>query len=636
MITTCQFAKQRRSRGVALVITLLLLSLFTVMTLAMVVATSSDTLIDGYYRNFRSSFYASDSGLNVVRQYMLGQIVAAVPTTFNMNNGGPIPAGTESTVLSSVTNTSAGFGAMQSVTGSQSSWPATFQVDAANTSLGAPTCAATYTGNGTTTPTCSSAGSGYTVTGYQYTYPYTITTIGQSRASEQHKVTENGYLVVTVDAGTPAGNTSSFAAYGMFIDQYSICSGSYLVPGTITGPVFTNGSWTFGTTGHYIFTDAVGSAGANFGYQFSSCYPSSNTSYTSGSQTINPTFQGSVALGQNTVALPTDSFNQEEAVLDGRGDGTTSVTRANMNAILKTVDGSAYPLHGNPSSNVYLPYSTSAGACGSLTPPCMNGGGIYVEGSAKVTLSATTSAGGNPLQVFTIIQGSGGGATTTTVTIDLALQTTKITDGTTTTNLSGVPQNLTSGTPSEAAMLYVNGTITSFSGPSSGPAVQDGSAVTVTAANDIDVTGNVTYKTEPVTLTQQGSTAADTLIAGNNNGQVLGLFTAGGNVSLQMPSSGMNLEIDASIATIKSGGSGALINNGNQINTLNIVGGRIQNTIQNINTTTRNVFFDRRFAQGNFAPPWFPSTTVTASGTVTSVVTASPPVRVSWTDLSAR
>jgi hypothetical protein len=165
-------------------------------------------------------------------------------------------------------------------------------------------------------------------------------------------------------------------------------------------------------------------------------------------------------------------------------------------------------------------------------------------------------------------------------------------------------------------MLYVDGSISSLSGPSSGAAVQDGYGTTVTAKNDITVTGNILYNTEPVTMTQNQipNTPADTLIPGNNNGQVLGIFTAGGNVNLQVPTSGQNLEIDASIATISKTGSGAIVNTGNAINTLTIVGGRIQNTIQNINSTTRNVFFDRRFTQGGFAPPWFPSTTVTATG----------------------
>jgi len=36
--------------------------------------------------------------------------------------------------------------------------------------------------------------------------------------------------------------------------------------------------------------------------------------------------------------------------------------------------------------------------------------------------------------------------------------------------------------------------------------------------------------------------------------------------------------------------------------------------IKNINATTRNVFFDRRYAQNNFAPPWFPSTTLSSTG----------------------
>jgi hypothetical protein len=146
----------------------------------------------------------------------------------------------------------------------------------------------------------------------------------------------------------------------------------------------------------------------------------------------------------------------------------------------------------------------------------------------------------------------------------------------------------------------------------------------VTAAGNITITGNILYNTEPVTMTQNQipNTPADTLIPGNNNGQVLGIFTANGNVNLNVPTSGQDLEIDASIATISDTGSGGIVNTGNGINKLTIMGGRIQNSIQNINSTTRNVFFDRRFTQGNFAPPWFPSTTVVgvASDSVTSVV----------------
>src|SRR4029077_14851661 len=118
----------RKDRGVALVTALLLLSLFTVMTLSMVIATTSDTLIDGYYRNARGSFYAADSGINVVRQYMINQLSADVPSPFTTYST-PITSSNESAIMSAIGNSSSGFGAFQSMLGSQTgSWPGSFQV----------------------------------------------------------------------------------------------------------------------------------------------------------------------------------------------------------------------------------------------------------------------------------------------------------------------------------------------------------------------------------------------------------------------------------------------------------------------------------------------------------------------------
>jgi hypothetical protein len=42
-------------------------------------------------------------------------------------------------------------------------------------------------------------------------------------------------------------------------------------------------------------------------------------------------------------------------------------------------------------------------------------------------------------------------------------------------------------------------------------------------------------------------------------------------------------------------------------------GGRIQNQIKNINSTTRNVFSTSASGAKGFAPPWYPSTTVNKS-----------------------
>src|SRR3954464_4924534 len=99
---------QRRTasdeRGVALVTTLLLLLLMTGMAVAMVFSVNSDMMINGYYRNFRGSFYAADSGLNIARQQMLNQILASVPATFTATTQ-PIPAGTDATVRASILST---------------------------------------------------------------------------------------------------------------------------------------------------------------------------------------------------------------------------------------------------------------------------------------------------------------------------------------------------------------------------------------------------------------------------------------------------------------------------------------------------------------------------------------------------
>jgi len=94
------------------------------------------------------------------------------------------------------------------------------------------------------------------------------------------------------------------------------------------------------------------------------------------------------------------------------------------------------------------------------------------------------------------------------------------------------------------------------------------------------------------------------------------------------------MEIDASLAMISQGGSGGLIAQWNQINTLTIVGGRIANVAKQGNMNARNIWFDQRFASGNFAPPWFPSTTVTTTGNTTATVTVTPS-RVSWEDTTA-
>jgi Tfp pilus assembly protein PilX len=627
-----QSSSKAQERGSALVITLLLLMLMGALSLAMVLSVNSDSMINGYYRNYRGSFYAADSGLNITRQYMVNQIEAAVPATFSSTTP-PIPAGTDAAVKA---NLLSAYGSSTKInTGeAQNSWNGSFQITNASLSLI----------TNPPQPVTVTDGTGKVV-GYQYTYNYSLTSQGQAQGSEQSAIQDQGTLLINATLIPGAGSSASFAAWGMFVDQYDVCSGSYLVPGTVSGPVFTNGGWTFGTSGSYIFTDTVGSHSSTAGFQFSSKCDSlaaSSDTCTKAQckgENIKPTFESGFNLAQPTVALPPNDYSQERAVLDGKGSDTSAVTKNDLHNALLDINGNPYPTSG-ASSGVFIPYTVS-GSGGSLTRT-FSGGGFFVEGNAAVTLSSS----GASQQVYTIKQGS----TTTTVTVDTSANTTTVSDGSSSITIAGVPVQKdpgTGGVTRDATMFYVDGSITSLTGPHDGlgnslPAVQDSSAVSIVAANDITVTGDLLYKTEPVTETQNQipGTPADTLIPGNDNGQVLGLFTAGGNVYLANSQSNHNLEIDASIATISASGGGtsgkgSLINNGSAINTLTIVGGRIQNMLSNINSTTRNVYFDRRFASGGFSPPWFPSTSITGSGADSATLSSSVQ-RTRWVVLSSQ
>jgi len=612
------FSKRRRQkagknqRGVALITTLLLLLLMTGLSLAMVFSVRSDMLVNGYYRNFRGSFYAADSGLNIARTAMVDQLKAAIPSTFTPTTP-PIPAGTEATVLTFLKNTyGQNFQQISSGPASQS-WPSKFKLDPNNTSFTLLSCMV----NNESAP-CAPLPP--VVNDYTYRYNYTVTATGQATGAETATISDRGQIKL-VAALVSASSKTSFAAWGMFIDQSPICNGSTLVPGTISGPVFTNGAWNFGTTGTYDFTDPVGSASPDAGYQFTNgCNSVAGPTDTKGKVTISPLFEAGFNLGQPTVPLPANDFNQERAVLDGKGSNTNPVSKSDLSNALRDINGKAYP-SGGATSGVFLPYQVVNGK------PTFTGGGIFVEGNASVKLSTSGVSG----QVYTIVQGS----TTTVVTVDPGSNTTVIQSGGNTQTIAGVPQQIDPATNvpmGPATMLYTDGSITSLSGPGQGvPAIQDHSDVTITAAANVTVTGDILYKSEPVTLTQNQipGMPADTLIPGNDTGQALGIYTAKGDIQLNNLQANGNLEIDASLATISQGGTGGLTNTGSAINQLTIVGGRIQNQIKNINTKTRNVFFDRRFAKGGFAPPWFPSTSVALGGVKSANVTTTVQ-RLQW------
>src|SRR5690348_4446558 len=86
-----------RSKGVALITTLILLGLLGAASLAITLLVSSDTMINGYYRNYRGSFYAADSGVHIV----VNTIKNALQSATNVAANPPLPIGS---IPSSVTS----------------------------------------------------------------------------------------------------------------------------------------------------------------------------------------------------------------------------------------------------------------------------------------------------------------------------------------------------------------------------------------------------------------------------------------------------------------------------------------------------------------------------------------------------
>jgi hypothetical protein len=610
----------RRQRGIALVTTLLLLLLLTAMSLTMVLSVGSDMLINGYYGNGRGAFYAADSGANIARQEMVNYFV----NNYNPAYSATVPPFTSATVNNAIGYVTGKYqGPLTSVSGPSGSWPGKFTLAPNSVNIqiqpGYPTTATDSNGK---------------VDKYTYVYSYTLTSVGQSQGSEAATLSDQGTLTFVANL-TSSSTKMAFSAFGTFLNAYGDCSAPF-VAGTMSGPFFTNGQWNFGdanalnSSTKYDFTDTVGQVGGNVSYWHGgNCDDNASPTDTANGSTIAPTFQGGLQLAQQPHTLPTDSFSQEQAVLDGIGNSGSAPTNATLNGALKNAAGTAYPKTG-ASSGVYLPYSVDP----TTGAKVFTGGGIYVEGDAAITLSPSGSTG----QVYTIVQN---GVTTTVVTNPTATgagtTTIQVGSGAITT-ISGVPElkDPSTGSVTEnATMLYVDGNITSISGPGEGaskPAINNGVALTITAANNVTITGDIRYTTEPVTTS--GSTP-DVLIPANNTGQVLGIFTAMGDIQMNNQQSDGNLWIDASIAMISQTSSGGWINVGPHINNLNLVGGRIAMQAKSGNTTTRNIFFDQRFAGGAFAPPWFPSTNVTTNGNNTNNPPIATPLRISWNYLTA-
>lgn len=605
-------------RGVALVTTLILLSLLGAASVAVALLVSSDTMINGYYRNYRGSFYAADSGVNVVVETMKNAIQAAA----NDANNPSLPI--DGTIPASVSAAYAPYLANYYTIGDTGSWSGQFE--AASVTLSAPQ---TLAGQATFCQVPDPTHPTDNVT-CDYVYPYTVVVKGKSSGTEAEQISESGTIHYHSFSGTPGnGGPPSFAKWGAFIDDFGDCQGP-LVPGTMWGPFFTNGQWNFGNNSNpgYTFMNNVGQAGNNVSWWTNSgrspCVDAAYNQPPNGFK--QPVFQGGFTPNQGELKAPADSYNQAQAVLDAKGIPPCTATpcptdnppsQATMSAELKTVGGTTYPSTGTPPNGVYIPtYTNSSGQQVYGSNPNNGGdgsaGGFYIQGNASVTLTSAADASNHPTQTYAITQGS----TTTTIVVDTAANTTTVTSGSSTETLQGVPTQLDpntgapvtqtdpSGNAVSPTLIYVNGQITGLSGT-----VQNDSGITVAAAGDISVTGDLTYAQSPVSI------PSDALNSSTDAG-VLGIYTTG-NINLYADSSG-NLTVDASLAALSGAATGSGTSGfetpgrsqrscGDSICTWTIVGGRSEDQAHGVSIGQGNTYYDQRFATGKFGPPWFPT-----------------------------
>src|SRR6185437_5663983 len=273
------------------------------------------------------SFYAADSGTNVVVEAIKNSITAAATATANppLTVGGaaiPTQAGVWATALAYPNGMASSYTPYQNsfyTVGDPGSWKGSFQLLNANPNgnaiLGTPqfqvapadakTClpitASTCTVNGTTTPNAKNFA-------WVFAYPYTITVHGKSYGNEAEQITQSGVITYTSTSGNGAvGGPPSFAKWGAFINNYAACQGG-LVPGTMTGPFFTNGQWNFSnsTNPGYTFTGSVGQVGTDVSWWSNGKCTNSATAPKGFKP---PNFQAGLQTGANAVVPPSNTYN---------------------------------------------------------------------------------------------------------------------------------------------------------------------------------------------------------------------------------------------------------------------------------------------------------------------------------------
>ncbi len=597
--------QRRRQRGAALITALLCMTLLYALALALLLSTTTDTLITASYRASEEAFFAADAGISMGRRAVAKAVAEQI--TAIAENRAPafrpdsqiLPdstSGSGSPFFAAIRTRAAEFA--NSEARSTFTNDAQYQIEILSIEGGPSTTPIRNEANGLE----------------NYIYRYEIRSTGRSSYGARAEVVERGELQTHLTASISVSRRP-FTAYGTFFDRGDPQGGLVLVSGEFTGPVHTNSHFNFSSRNTVVFRGAV-SQGDDY------------VIYDGKSEPVPADGKQGVVVSAGTyerkdkVAPPQNNFVQELAVINGNGyngsgdpgtvDGQGRVTAATLASGLSDARGSLPQVSGGDIPNgVYV--SSNDGST-------ITGGGIYVNGDARVELTTNGTS-----QTVQITQG----ASVSTVTIDFESNTTTFSSGGTSRVFTGVPMDSSLGESRQTPgiSLFVDGSITSLSGPraqegQTGPAIAPQTAMTITAQRNITVTGDIKYS-EPIV-----GADGNALPRANEVKSVLGIFTNDGNVVLQPDGTrtdgeGTSMEINASIAAFNSNKS----NDGGKLegtivygdgspgsgSRLKIVGARIQSNIANIKYKNRQIYYDPRLEGGNFAPPFFPGTEIKRS-----------------------
>jgi hypothetical protein len=662
--------RNREEAGIALVTTLLAMTMILALGLALVFSVSTDTTTSKIHRAGEGAFYVADAGVGIARRALTEAITEEIDkikngqTSFYRNNPPaqtgqfpdvqliPTPDGTWSnafyqrvrdraTALATVTARDQLFDSLNG-----GSFQITFNPLAGSVTL--VTASATQATQ-------------------VIVLRYSLQVKGKTASGGSTVVNETGRIstnITLASAPTSGARSFKFSGFGAFFDYGDTQANAPLASGIFSGPVHTNTHFAFLSNRSVTFRNVVSQVDSKIRYD--------DTSTTNPNKPIPPPSLTGISVSSEgykqiaPVPLPDNNFSQEYAVINGTGvtdlnaDGTPvdppgviptnngghlvpvfdNQGRVNADVLaanLRNVNNNAPNLSGNNlPTGVYI---------SSADGNNISGAGIYVQGDASDIKVYSDS---NNDQVYVIKQGS----TTTTITTKYGLNQTTISNGSTTRTYSGVfkdrsdPAAVRNGTS-----LFVNGSITSLRGgkdsTTNRPAIASQTALTITAQRHITVTGDLKY-TDPVA--NSDGTPVTNLSSVTN---VMGIFTNDGNVNLAPNSSyisgsGLSLEMNAAVVSFNDKTSndgsgnieGSIVYTGGTTPGTNdrwrLVGSRVQSKINSIGYNYRDIFFDVRFSGGKFAPPFFPGTSYAlgpppTAGVVTiSAIDTAAATAMSW------